>query len=195
MDIFEAIRERRAARSFLPKPVGETTLQALLGAAVRAPSAGNRQPWSFVIIQDAAFLRRLSDTAKKRLGVDRHWGAQFADTGSSSDIFYGAPALVVICARRDGYEPLGDCYLAGQNLMLAAFAMGLATCPVAQVREALDMPPMRRLLHLPGEVEAVLPIAVGYPGEPMPWTERASPVIHSWIQTRAQHLRRRSVTA
>lgn len=195
MDIFEAIRERRAVRSFLPRPVGEYALQALLGAAVRAPSAENIQPWSFVLIEDAAFLKRLSEAAKKRLASDPHWKQRLPLSDPDFDIFYGAPVLAVICSRREGFEPVGDCYLAGQNLMLAAYAMGLATCPIGVVRDELRTPAMRRALRIPAEVDPVLPIAVGYAEGAARWTERKSPVIHSWLRERSEPAGRRSARA
>lgn len=181
MDVFDAIRRRRAVRSYSATPVDEESIRALLDAATRAPSARNLQPWSFVIIQDRRRLREISDDAKRSLRHDPHWKAALplADTGF--DIFHGAGTLIVICARQDGYASLGDCYLAGENLMLAACALGLATCPIGLARDTLRQDPVRATLHIPAGEQPVLPIVVGHPAGSTPATERAPPRIHTWL--------------
>jgi nitroreductase len=181
MDVFDAIRRRRAVRSYSATPVDEETVRALLDAAIRAPSAGNLQPWSFVIIQDRQRLRGISDDAKRSLRHDPHWkdALPLADLGF--DIFHGAGTLIVICARQDGFAPLGDCYLAGENLMLAACALGLATCPIGLARDIFQQDPVRAALHIPVGEQPVLPIVVGHPVGSTPATERAPPRIHAWL--------------
>ena len=181
MEVLEAIRERRAVRSFLPQHVEEATLQTLLVAATQAPSARNAQPWSFVVIEDRELLRRLSRQAIRRMAADPYWRMYASFPDPDFDIFYGAPALVVICARRNGLDPTGDCYLAGQNLMLAAHALGLGTCPVGLARDELASDTTRRELSIPEGVDPVLPIVVGYTREPAPQTEREPPLIHAWL--------------
>jgi nitroreductase len=64
MTIFETILARRSVRSYKARKVDKTTISILLEAAVRAPTAIHQEPWAFVIIQDKALLRSLSDQAK-----------------------------------------------------------------------------------------------------------------------------------
>jgi len=180
MELLEAIRQRRAMRAYTPKAVEEATVRDLLEAAVQAPSASNLQPWSFAVIQDRALLRELSEEAKATLAHDPHWKSHLPLTDPAFDIFYGASTLVVICAKREGFCPVGDCYLAGENLMLAACALGLATCPVGLARDVLQAPSMKKRFGIPPEEQPVLPIVVGYPAVAMPQTKRAAPVIRSW---------------
>lgn len=177
--VFDAIRQRRATREFLSKPVEEDTVRQLLDAAVLAPSARNLQPWSFVVIQDPALLKRISDEANLDLAHDPHW--RHGLPAGPFDIFYGAGTLVVICSEEQGFCPIGDCYLAGENLMLAACGLGLASCPIGFARDVLRREDWRRELHVPAGETPVLPIAVGYPAGIMPRTERARPKIRTWI--------------
>ena len=58
--VLDAIRSRRAVRSYAPERLGETPILELLDAAVRAPTAMHREPWAFVVVQDRATLQRLS---------------------------------------------------------------------------------------------------------------------------------------
>jgi nitroreductase len=86
MTLFEGLRTLRAVREFTDEPVGDRVLRAVLDLAVCAPSAGNRQPWEFVVIRDAATRRAIRDRyaaafARYKEGVLRqaaggHPGAQ-----------------------------------------------------------------------------------------------------------------------
>ncbi len=68
MEALEAILTRRSVRRFLPKPVSEENVKQLLEAAMAAPSAGNQQPWEFVVIRDERSLTR-----SRRSTPTRRW--------------------------------------------------------------------------------------------------------------------------
>ena len=178
--VLDAIQQRRATRAYTAEPVGEQAVRTLLDAAIHAPSANNVQPWSFVVIQDPVLLRRISDQAKVELALHPHWKGAHPFSDPKFDIFYGATTLIVICASAGGFEPTGDCYLAGENLMLAAWEMGLATCPIGLSRDVLQSPAMKQELGIPSEITPVLPIIVGHPAGRMPPTARKPPLIHAW---------------
>ena len=180
VSVLDAIRLRRATRHFTSRPVDERTVHALLDAAVMAPSARDLEPWSFVVVQDPKLLGQISDQANQVLMHDPHWKHVLPHEGAF-DIFYGATTLIVICSQKEGFCPVGDCYLAGQNLMLAAYAMGLATCPIGFARNVLRTEAMRTALGIPENDLPVLPIVVGYAAGTMPVTERRPPKIHSWL--------------
>jgi len=59
MSLFDAIHSQRAIRHFSDKPVSDEAIETMLNAAIHAPSAGNRQPWRFVVMRDANLKRRL----------------------------------------------------------------------------------------------------------------------------------------
>lgn len=185
MDIQDAIHQRRAVRSYTAAPVDEASVHALLDAAAWAPSARNQQPWGFVVIQDRQRLKEISDRAMDALRLDPRWKDALPFTEPDFDIFHGAGTLIVICAREEGFAPVGDCYLAGENLMLAACGMGLATCPIGLARDVLQAPDLRAALHLPEGERPVLPIIVGHPTGVTPVTERAAPRIRAWLKAGA----------
>jgi nitroreductase len=190
VDVLEAIRGRRAVRHYQAKPVPEALLKTLLEFAVQAPSAVNSQPWRFVVIQDSGLLKEISDGAKKTLALDARWKSEADDRSNrfldpAFDIFYGAPALVIVCAAKEGLVPEADCYLACQNLMLAAYGLGLGTCPVGLAWDILRIPAMKQRLAIPEGHFPVLPIIVGYPaGEAIHPTPRNPPEILSWFKER-----------
>jgi nitroreductase len=96
------------------------------------------------------------------------------------NIFYDAGTLVVICAKPMGPFVAADCWLAAENLMLAACAMGLGTCVIGSAVPALNTPAVKAELGIPAEYSAVAPIIVGGPsGETRP-TARREPEILAW---------------
>lgn len=165
VDVFDAIYERRAVRSFKHRPVGADLVSRLLDAAVQAPSAMNLQPWAFAIVQDAALLQRLSDRSKQlvlaAMPADAPPAHRAMIEDASSSLFYDAGTVIVVCSQL-GAQHVEDCCLAAQNLMLAAHGLGLATCPIGLLREAMNEPPFRSELGIPDDHTAVMPIAVGF---------------------------------
>ena len=103
MNVFQAIRGRRAVRDYKPDPVSAGTLYQLVSAASWAPSAMNEQPWHFTIVTERAVLEEISTQAKtwmlKNLpAMPRR--SHFREILAEPDfhIFYNAPCLVVISA-------------------------------------------------------------------------------------------------
>lgn len=186
ISVLDAICNRRAVRHYTAKAVDEKTVRSLLEFAVQAPSAVNSQPWSFAVVQDAVLLRGISNEAKKTLAKDPRWKSEalhgpnrFLDPGFN--IFYGASTLIIVCATQEGLVPEADCYLACQNLMLAAYGMGLGTCPIGLAWDVLRTDSMKNKLGIPEGQFPVLPIIVGYPSEESPRTPRNPPQILNWI--------------
>jgi len=130
ISVLDAICDRRAIRHFTSQAVDKSTVKILLNYAAQAPSATNSQPWSFVVVQNARLLKEISDEAKKLLLTDPR---RSSEAGHGRDrflnpdfnIFYDAATLIVICSTKEGRIPEADCYLAAQNLMLAAHGLGL----------------------------------------------------------------------
>lgn len=187
MDLTEAIYQRRAVRHYTPAEVSPSALQEMLRAAVQAPSPLNLQPWSFAVFcgrrQLAAFSTRIKDhllaTLPPLYELHEHT-ARMNDPGY--DVFHGAPALIVICAKAQGFSPAEACSLAAQNLMLAAHALGLGTCPVGFVRAWLRMPHIKDELGIPGTHDPVFPLVIGHPAAATKAKPRLEPDIVVWAQ-------------
>jgi nitroreductase len=185
MELAETILARRAVRSYKALRLGEDTLKGLLRAAVQAPSAMNRQPWLFSIVQDPAQLKRYSDGAKAMLLPQmkadpkaKHYEDLLRNEFFS--IFYDASTLVVIGVAERGPYTDADCWLAAGNLMLAACSGGLGTCCIGFAVGILNTPAAKAELGLPPAGVAVAPLIVGYPSAPAPPIPRAEPRIVSW---------------
>ncbi len=152
MDFFEVVKMRRSVRSYLDEDVSDEEIRRLLEAATLAPSAGNCQPWEFVIVRDGKRKEALSKAAL---------GQRFVAE---------APVVIVVCAnvprtaahygsRGASLYVIQDTAAATQNILLAATAMGLATCWVG----AFDEGKVWEILELPDEVRPLAIVPVGRP--------------------------------
>ena len=193
MTLFEAIAKRRAVRAYRPDPIDESTVRELLKEAVKAPTAMHAEPWVFAVIQDRALLRKYSDLAKATWSPERDGARAVAHPPPAQEshaaallsqpdfnIFYDAGTLIVICARPQGAFVAADCWLAAENLMLAACAMGLGTCCIGFGVPVLNRPEVKAELGIPPDVIAVAPIIVGVPKEEAQQTPRKPPEIVGW---------------
>lgn len=189
----DVIHQRRSVRAYAEKQPGESLLRELLGAAVHAPTAMHLEPWAFAVIQDKAVLKRYSERAKSILrapGGAVGWGS----AGRAShdhpamlddpafNIFYDAGTLIVICRRQGGPFADADCWLAAENLMLAAAAKGLGTCCIGFAVSVLNTAEVKRELHIPAEGAAVAPIILGYACGSVPEVPRKAPEILAWVK-------------
>lgn len=182
MDVMEALYGRRAIREYDTHPIPRGTLAELIAAATAAPSAMNRQPWAFAVIEGADRLDRHGADAKRHLLDTLVPGTPAADyrttlQADSFHLFYHAPALIAVCATSNDDQSREDCCLAGQNLMLAAYAKGLGSCWIGFVRPWLNLPRVKAELGIPDTFSPVAPIIIGHPSAIPAATTRAAPQI------------------
>lgn len=151
MELFEAIHTRRSIRKFEDAPVSDETVREILEAAMNAPSAGNAQPWHFVVVRDRA-LREAVPSFSPYAGMVAH-----------------APLGILVCAelpleKYPGYW-VQDCSAATQNLLLAAHGKGLGAVwtgvhPMRDREEGF-----RKLLGLPETVMPLAFVVLGHPAQ------------------------------
>jgi len=155
----DMLMSRRSIRKFKSTSVTEEQIKIMLHAAMMAPSAVNGQPWQFIVCDD----RRIIDEIIKHQPY-----ARSLET---------APLCVVVCGDEGnikGYYQQ-DCAAATQNLMLAAYELGLGTCWMGVAPRPDRMDPVREQFALPESVMPFCLIAVGVPDEvpaqPERWKE------------------------
>jgi nitroreductase len=184
MNVYEAILARRSVRRFTTQAVNRAVVRLLLEAAVRAPSSFHDEPRVFAVIDNASDLDNLSQHAAplfiealRHSGHPRPSAILQGHIDPASNIFHNAGTLIVICADSAGPFATADCWLAAENLMLAACAMGLGSCVVGSALPALSLPEIKTVLGIPEKLSAVAPIVVGYPAEETPPAPRREPRI------------------
>ena len=139
MDAYRCVTSKRDLRTYLDRPLEEAVLLRILEAGRRAGSARNRQPWEFVAVTDRELLRRLSRCGR--------FAGHLARAGA---------AVVIVL---DDHRALFDAGRCAQNIMLAAWSLGVASCPATLHRDAQA----RAVLAIPANRVLAPAIALGYP--------------------------------
>lgn len=186
MNLMQAIQGRRAVRDYRSDPVPHAAIRQLMNAASWAPSSLDSQPWHFTVICDPALLRRISGAAKAWLlqnAQDMPREAHFRDllTDPHFNLFYNAPALIVISTLAAGQWSREDCTAAAQNLMLAAVPLELGTCWIGLAQPWLNSAEGKARLNIPSQAQVIAPIALGYP-KAMPPAASRKPLAVNWLQ-------------
>lgn len=186
-EFLEVLRTRRSTRSYLPDAVPRETLQELVDLAILAPTGMNTQPWAFSVVTSREVLTRANAIVTamirapevlQRLPNDR---MRQIVLDPAYDIFYGAPALVVISGRTTASSALVDCQLACENLFLAATARGLGTCYMGWLLMAADNPELAGLLRIPEGHRMMAAAIVGHPAERPEGPPQRSAAKIDWI--------------
>lgn len=152
--VLDAISTRTSIRAYQDRPVGADTVELLLRAAMSAPSARNRQPWAFIVVDDKDLLRQLADSLP------------YAQSAAA------APIAVVVCGvltESQGATNAGwwvqDAAAASENLLLAAHAVGLGAVWTGVYSYEDRVRAVRNVLGLPRHVVPLNVIPIGYPAE------------------------------
>jgi nitroreductase len=151
MEVIHALKTRRSIRKFVDGAVTPEQVNLMLDCAMLAPSAGNQQPWEFVVIDDVSLVRSIPTV----LGF-----ARAAAEGS---------CVIVVCGNKALMKaPLfwqQDCSAATQNILLAAHSLGLGSlwCGVYPNEQRAAV--TAEWLKLPEDIVPMSLIVIGAPGE------------------------------
>ncbi len=151
MEALEAILTRRSVRKYTNKTVSEEVVKEILEAAMNAPSAGNEQPWQFIVITDRQILNEIPRI---------HPYAQMASQAQLAILVCGDLNL----ETHNGYWSQ-DCSAATENLLIAAHAKGLGAVWTGVYPREERVDAFRKLLNLPNHVVPFALIPIGYPAE------------------------------
>ena len=158
MDVLDAIHGLRVVRRFADRPLEPRALTAILDAGHRASSSKNRQRWSFIVVTERERLLELA-------GVGPYAG------------HVGGAAAAVALVTPDPHRPDAslsiswDLGLAAQNMILAAWALGIGSCPAT----VYDADLARRLLGFPPDLVCGYVLSFGHPADPTDLTRPLKP--------------------
>ena len=160
--VLSTIMARRSVRKYLDKPVEHEKLDVIVRAGINAPSGSNRQPWIVRVVEDQQLIDRVTQVFKQENAEQVQRDKNF------KNMFRNAPNLICVCSPANGGGEL-DAGLLGENMMLAAQAMGLGTCCLGgPVRFLLSNEKARFFLDsldIPSDYKLLYIIGVGYPDE------------------------------
>lgn len=149
MELFTALHSRRSIRQYTDEAVSAEDLRVMLDAAMIAPSAGNAQPWQFIVIDDKALLARIP-------GIHPYAGMAAR-----------APLAILVCGdlSREKYPGfwVQDCSAATQNLLLAATGLGLGAVWTGVYPPEDRVAAFKELFRLPEEVIPLALVVLGHP--------------------------------
>ena len=154
-ETLQDLKTRRSCRKFQPGQISEEQLQAILEAGTWAATGRGAQSPVMVVVQDKETIAKLSKMNAAVLGV-------------TSDPFYGAPTVVIVLADKSYPTYKEDGSLVMGNLMLAAHAVGVASCWIHRAREVFNSAEGRAMLKswgIEGDYEGVGHCVLGYAAE------------------------------
>jgi len=174
VETFDAIKGRRSVRSYKDEKVPVEKLEKIMDAAIWSPSGSNAQAWKFIVVQN-------DDDIK--------------DIKTFSPGIFGKPAAIIIVCRdlKRAYEVCGelgrdtlslmDISMASENIMLAAYNLGIGSCAV----RSFGISAVKRLYDLPDHIVPELLITLGYPEEtPQPPKRREIGEVVHWHRRRVK---------
>ena len=167
-ETLSVIASRRSHRAYEKTPLTQEQLDALLTAAVQAPSALNRQSWQFTVVRSQTVLDEWNRAVWKRMMAKNPENRSPRFQDPAFHVFYHAPAVIVISGESgNSYAPI-DAGIAVENIALAAESLGLGSVILGMPREAFqgdEAESLRRTLHFPADHDFMIAIAVGTPAD------------------------------
>ncbi|MGQ9680399.1 MAG: nitroreductase family protein [Candidatus Bathyarchaeia archaeon] len=147
MDVMEAIRTRRSIRKYKKGKIPEKDLIEIFTAAQLAPSAGNKQPWRFVVVRDPEKIKELAMLANNQM-----WIADAGAVIAALAMDKGSPEVYPKWAER-------DVMIAVEHMVLAAWSLGYGTCWVG----AFDEEKVKGFLGVPEKMTVIILLPIGIP--------------------------------
>ncbi len=163
MEMEKAIYQRRSVRNFISKEVEKEKLKQIAKAAIWSATAGNAQPWRFIVVSKAETLKLIKTVSPGLLGLP--------------------PAAIAVCAdKKSNIEKMGpagdllaimDCCMASQNMMLQAYNLGLGSCVI----RSFNQKAVGEILNVPETISLELLVTIGYSAGESPAPPRDESVI------------------
>lgn len=166
-DALTTILNRKSVREFIGKMLTNETLDTLAKAGMAAPSAMNKQPWVFILINDRKTLNRLADSLP------------------SSKMLYKAGGAIVVCGDQKKFIAgnelfwIEDCAAASQNILITVESLEMGAVWTGVFPDNKKMATVRTILEIPSDVIPLNVIAIGYPsGKDVPKNKYKKENIH-----------------
>ena len=149
MNVFEAIETRRSVRKYKPEPVSDAHLKKILEAARLAPSAGNKQPWRFIVVQNQSKKKELAEKAS-----NQHWIGDAGVVIVALGVPKNDPSVYERWVER-------DVMTAVEHMVLTAWELGYGTCWIG----AFKQKDIKEALGIPDEYSVINLLPIGVPDQ------------------------------
>ena len=189
-DVISMMVKRRTIRRYRPEQISDKELMAIIEAGLHAPNAGGGQSAIIVACQDkklndelGCLNRSTENLADVRMGRVSSEQPSIIDDENIKSAFYGAPTVLTLFAKKDIYNLTGDCFVAAQNMIIAAQSLGIGSCIVGRCAKTFATDRGKEIQTAWGlseEFEARIHVTLGYPvdNEPTYKPRKENRVIH-----------------
>jgi len=192
-DFINMMVKRRTIRKFKNEQISENELATIINTGLHAPNAGGRQSAIIVVCQDKELNDELGKI-NKEIGLSGHKTPilgtisseqpSILDDENIKSAFYGAPTVLTLFAPKDIYNLTGDCFVAAQNMIIAALSLGIGSCMIARSSETFDTERGKEIQKKWGvgeEYEARIHVVLGYidGNEPSYKPRKENRIIHA----------------
>lgn len=158
MNFEEILINRRSIRRYTSKKIDSASIRKLIKAAMYAPSAVNKRPWHFIVVEDKEKMEEV---------MKIHANAKMLKEASHAILVCGDEQL----QHDDGFW-IADCGAATQNLLLAAHGSGIGSCWIGIYPREQRMNDISYLFNLPKHIKPFALVSLGYPAEEKRLPER-----------------------
>ena len=160
--VIETIMSRRSVRRYQPQAVGRDTMEVILDCGINAQNGMNRQSWEIRVVDNPAYINGLTELYKAK-------NPKVAEDPNFKNMFRNAPTVVFIANDKAYGMSQIDCGLLGENMILAAWSMGIGSCclggPVGFLKTAPEAGAYLEQLDFSEGYELLYCIGFGYPDE------------------------------
>jgi nitroreductase len=164
-EVLETIKKRRSLRQYGAKQISDSDLNAILEAALFAPTAMNQQKWHFTVVQKKSVLAKRDRSAREN---KRNSNIPFLVKSTEQKdyhTYYHAPTVVIVSGEQQAKYIQMDCAAAAQNITLAAGSLGIGSCIITSAGflfASAKGQAVKKELGIPDNYEHICSVALGY---------------------------------
>jgi nitroreductase len=168
---------------FSKQAIGKTSIQILLDAGIRTSTNAGDGLWSYVVIQEDGYIKYLREYASLLEGMDSSYSNLDVRSRmkAASSIQVGSGSLILICANLLLPFSLDNCWLAVENMLLTASALGFGVSMDGSLLKVLNLGNIKSDLNVPDELMVLAAIVVGEPEKSLLPSNADSPKVWKWV--------------
>ena len=162
--VIDNMLSRRSIRNYKPEAVDREQMAKVIECGIYAPNAMNAQTWAVRVVDAPDFINGVTDIYKSK-------NPAAAEDANFKNVFRNAPTVAFIACPTESYSGEYDCGLLSENMMLAAWSMGIGSCclgSVVPLMNSEEAKPYLERLQLPDDYKLLVAIAFGYPEGDIP---------------------------
>ena len=164
-DVLKMIAGRRSVRQYRQEQIKDVELHSILEAGLQAPSGHNEQSWYFAVVQNRERIDEINEGCKS--GMRKSNIEWIVDLGKKEkyNIFYNAPTVVIVAAKKEAISKVADVCAAIENMMIAAESLDIGSCWMGFARFNFSSPKTYKEIGIPDGYEVLYGLTLGYKPE------------------------------